>query len=344
MVRSYFVALVCGHLALGIAACKLPLSQKSTVLAENPRDPVTPRPQYASFCEWYIHRDEVSAGARNTIDQVMVAHHTCAEAAETITIVLRFNDRNIDLAPIATLHKLDEVILKVWDFIPDLSPLGHVKILSQVDVDGHNSPITTGFKNFASLPQINRLTFVHFNFNGETAWLKDMKNFAQLDIDGSDFGDKDIKSLMPLYMNLRSLSLSGSKITDLAAMGILVNLTSLSLNDNPQLKNILDVSYLTNLQSLQMVRNAISDVTPIANLKSLKALYLSNNQIRSIDALASLPNLNNLILMDNPIADLSPLERLPNLRTLFVTGTTAAPNGCPSSPTLAKICPSCGVH
>ena len=59
---------------------------------------------------------------------------------------------------------------------------------------------------------------------------------------------------------------------------------------------------LTNLTSLGLENNQISDIKPLASLTNLTKLYLEDNQISDIKALESLTNLTELYLNENPIA------------------------------------------
>ena len=71
---------------------------------------------------------------------------------------------------------------------------------------------------------------------------------------------------------------------------------------------------LTQLESLDLGKNQISDLKPLAGLTELKYLYLWGNQVRDVSPLAGLVNLVALYLEGNPIQDASPLASLTKLR------------------------------
>ncbi len=73
---------------------------------------------------------------------------------------------------------------------------------------------------------------------------------------------------------------------------------------------------LTKLESLKLLRNRISDLSPLAGLVNLWHLDLSGNQIEDLSPLAGLVNLQHLELWGNDIDDLTPLAGLVNLRHL----------------------------
>ncbi|MCL1832108.1 MAG: leucine-rich repeat domain-containing protein [Oscillospiraceae bacterium] len=73
----------------------------------------------------------------------------------------------------------------------------------------------------------------------------------------------------------------------------------------------------TNVTSLQLGNNQISDLTPLVKLTSMQMLDLDGNDIVDISSLSSLTNLGYLRLGHNQVTDLSPLINLPNLGTGF---------------------------
>ena len=73
---------------------------------------------------------------------------------------------------------------------------------------------------------------------------------------------------------------------------------------------------LRNLDSLQLTRNQIIDVKPLAGLSNLTDLWLTSNQIVDVKPLAGLSNLTNLYLGNNKIFDVKPLAGLSNLYIL----------------------------
>ena len=62
--------------------------------------------------------------------------------------------------------------------------------------------------------------------------------------------------------------------------------------------------YLTNLSILNLAKNQISNIEPLANLKNLTHLNLDSNQIIDIRTLSSLKNLVALRIANNRISDI----------------------------------------
>lgn len=135
----------------------------------------------------------------------------------------------------------------------------------------------------------------------------------------------------PLGSTIDSTDLVGRGFTELFASGR--NISSLD-----------GLDYATDLQSLILFRNNITDIAPLASLPNLTKLDLGWNQINDLSPLAVLPNLTYLELgfgnfMDmgsepfvpdatgtNQISDLIPLSGLTNLVYLNLCGNTGITN------------------
>ena len=83
--------------------------------------------------------------------------------------------------------------------------------------------------------------------------------------------------------------------------------TSLSGNAVCNIINLEGLQYAVNLQSLDLYKNQISDISALSGLTNLQSLDLGNNQLSDISPLSSLINLQRLYLDDNQISDVSPL-------------------------------------
>ena len=95
------------------------------------------------------------------------------------------------------------------------------------------------------------------------------------------------------------------------------SLTQLFLSDkNLSNEDIKELYKMTNLTSLSLSGNQISDISALKNLTNLTWLSLYNNQIDDISALKKLTNLTCLDLNGNQISDISTLKKLTNLKVL----------------------------
>jgi hypothetical protein len=68
------------------------------------------------------------------------------------------------------------------------------------------------------------------------------------------------------------------------------------------------------LTSLDLDKNEIVDLEPLASLINLMSLELDKNEITNINSLATLTNLKTLNLRENQIADPNPLASLSNIK------------------------------
>jgi internalin A len=82
------------------------------------------------------------------------------------------------------------------------------------------------------------------------------------------------------------------------------------------IRSLRGLDRLTNLASLGVRSNEITDLTPLANLHKLAKVTLTDNRVTDLTPLAGLPALSDLGLSGNAITDLTPLTRVRTLRFL----------------------------
>ena len=130
-----------------------------------------------------------------------------------------------------------------------------------------------------------------------------------------------VSELTPLagLENLQLLKLNDNRITDILPLSALVNLRHLELHNN-QIVDISPLAGLIGLRDLRMKSNEVVDISPLSGLVNLQSLELHDNQISDITLLAGLENLQFLKLSDNRITDISPLSALVNLEVLILGG------------------------
>ena len=109
-----------------------------------------------------------------------------------------------------------------------------------------------------------------------------------------------------------------SKIVNLTGLEHATQLTTLSLQEN-NISDLSPLAQLTQLTTLDLSDNNISDLTPLAQLTQLTTLSLggwAGNKISNILPLGQLTQLITLDLSDNNISDLTPLAQLTQLTML----------------------------
>ena len=111
----------------------------------------------------------------------------------------------------------------------------------------------------------------------------------------------------------------GSAIHSLAGLEQFAALRRLELDRN-QIADLSPLASLTNLQTLVLRSNQIADVNPLTAMANLGVLMLTYNQVADVTPLAFLTNLRWLCLTGNLVADVTPLASLTNLERLWLPG------------------------
>lgn len=101
---------------------------------------------------------------------------------------------------------------------------------------------------------------------------------------------------------LTELSLANCGISDISALGELVNLRYLNLNAN-RIEDISALSALTGLQVLLLNGNRIADAEPLASLSQLTELDVGGNRIRTLDFISRMDKLTRLSLDSNELEE-----------------------------------------
>lgn len=104
-------------------------------------------------------------------------------------------------------------------------------------------------------------------------------------------------------------------IKSLAGIEAFSNITSLDLSIN-FLSDIAPVAKLQKLEVLKLGFNTVSDLRPLASLQHLKILSIGNNMVTDISPIAGLYRLQNLSLQNNLIHDISAITALTTLENL----------------------------
>lgn len=112
---------------------------------------------------------------------------------------------------------------------------------------------------------------------------------------------------------LKYLYLQDVGIRSLSGLEAAINLVELNIDRNP-ISSIGPLANLTNLRLFSATGAGIFDLTPLANLTRLENLDLSGNKISDISPVAALIQLKRLSLGGNKISDVSPLANLTQLK------------------------------
>ena len=226
-----------------------------------------------------------------------------------------------DISPLAALKKLRTLNLS-HNAIEDIRPLAGLTQLHTLWLQGN--PII----NFTPLVGLN-LTDLKYDAveqpMGQTdpaeAWMPDAALRAAVR------GEIGLLPGVPLTKKamqaVSSVNVASKGISDLTGLAFATHLRKLDLSRNP-ITALAPLAKLTNLESLELSHvssNTLNlDLRPLAALINLELLSLRKSRISDISSLAGLRHLRYLDLSNNQISDFSPLAGLTELRTLWIQG------------------------
>ncbi len=87
------------------------------------------------------------------------------------------------------------------------------------------------------------------------------------------------------------------------------------------IKDLTGIAYCTNLWQVNMPRNLIADIAPLAELELLRIVNLIGNEITSLSPLAGADNLEHVLVNHNPVASVVPLGTCSKLTILRADDT-----------------------
>ena len=218
--------------------------------------------------------------------------------------------RNLGLPPKRPITKLDMLGLgTLWDADPNLHNAQGVPPHKQI-------------RDLTGLEHATNLGDIELNDNKivDLTPLKGLTHLKRLNIQRNRISD-----VGPLgeLTQLEDLWLGGNQISDVRPLRGLTNLITLGIGNN-QISDIMPLTGLLNLHVLYLYGNQITDrtLTVLTEFTNLESLELSHNWISDISAVSGLTNLTFLSLEYNSISDISPVSGLTNLILLHLSGNS----------------------
>ena len=101
----------------------------------------------------------------------------------------------------------------------------------------------------------------------------------------------------------------------------IINMQELDLSGNTYMQNLMPVSRLTNLRSLNIANTEIGYLQPIQGLANLESLNISHTYINNLGPLQEMGNLKYLNIMNTPVNDLSALINDDNIEVIMADST-----------------------
>ncbi len=102
----------------------------------------------------------------------------------------------------------------------------------------------------------------------------------------------------------------------------IINMQELDLSGNTFMQNLMPVSRLTNLRSLNIANTEIVFLQPIQGLANLESLNIAHTYIRDLKPLQDMANLKYLNITNTPVNDLLPLVNDGNIEVVEADSTT----------------------
>lgn len=199
--------------------------------------------------------------------------------------------------------------------IQDLGPLrGNLELIS-LELD--QNQIT----DLRPLSGLTNLTCLSLGGNPVTNYwvISNFTQLASLSVRAGTF--RDLTSLRSLS-GLESLVLWNNYITDPSPLVGLTNLNRLDLRWNGITDAVPARAWPTNLTSLYLGGNSLSNATSLQNLRNLTLLNLEDNWIRDLSSVTRLTNLNYLVINRNPATNFFAISNLTGLINIELRGNS----------------------
>jgi len=246
-------------------------------------------------------------------------------ASLTGLVELQLDDNLIsDLTPLTGLTGLNVLYLD-WNWIGDISALvsnaglasGDVLTLEMNPMD--SSTICSDLSVLIDSPRLVSVTHNVTACGGVVDIFPDDRLEAEVRKAlvnlGADPG-VTIEASELVGVGFTLLVATNKGIRNLSGLEYATDLDTLSLKDN-FITDLSPLAGLTNLTILNLTNNRITNPAALVGLDNLVTLFLTQNLIGDVSALAEITSLTKLVLNENIIHDFSPLQSLP-LRSLFL--------------------------
>ena len=239
------------------------------------------------------------------------------------TLSLICSDWPTDLTPLAGLTNLEELSLNIntSTTMPDLMPLVGMTRLRRLDLSHPNSDVN-GHGQIANLTPLGRLGALeeldlHGNNMPDLSGLAGLTGLRSLNICNCCI--EDLSALSTLT-GLEELNMGDwvdeievyGPVDDLSCLTGLTHLKKLELFDQG-IDDLSPLSGLTDLEELDISGTKVNDLKPLSGLTNLRKLNISRTQVEDLTPLSKLLKLSELDMWETQVEDLSPLDGLPEL-------------------------------
>lgn len=220
------------------------------------------------------------------------------------------------LEPLEALTNLEELTLNWAEDLKSLDGVERFQKLCSLELSG-----TDQLTSLEPLKALSKLEILELDASQQVCDASQLAHLSRLVRLDLGVPLKDASQLGNLT-SLRSLSLSGTRITDLSFLNPDIRLESLQLSQLDELVDLCGLETQTGLKKLAIFSAAVlSNFAPIASLSLLQELSLSLcNRLKDISFLARLALLEDLTIEDSDeLADIRPVGTLKHLVSLDLT-------------------------
>lgn len=229
--------------------------------------------------------------------------------------------------------------------VRDLGPVSNLKDLQSLNISG------TAISNLQPLAELDNLRELYCSRTSirDLSPLKSHRRLSKIYCDHSNIGDAEASEFvksnpftlviydtealknwwnsLPIYWKAvfsKQIQVDSEPTTE--QLHQVINLQELDLSGNTFMQNLMPVSRLTNLRSLNISNTEIGYLQPIQGLANLESLNISHTYISDLKPLQDMGNLKYLNIMNTPVNDFSPLMNDNNLEVIYADSTNINPS------------------
>ena len=225
--------------------------------------------------------------------------------------------------------------------VRDLGPISNLKDLQSLNISG------SAISNLQALSEMENLRELYCSNTSirDLSPLKGNRRLSKIYCDHTNIGDAEASAFtkdnpftlvifdtealrnwwnnLPLYWKAvfsKQIKVDSEPTTE--QLHQVINLQELDLSGNTFMQNLLPVSRLTNLRSLNIANTEIGFLQPIQGLANLESLNIAHTYINDLKPLQDMGNLRYLNIMNTPVNDLSALANDDHIEVIEADSTT----------------------
>jgi Leucine-rich repeat (LRR) protein len=215
-----------------------------------------------------------------------------------------------DLQPLANLAGL-EIVNIAETKVEDLKALHGLNSIKDLDISDLPK---FEWKTLGSLSTIERLR-AYKTIGMDAKVVASLPNLRSADLGFSDLTDI---SAFANKSSIESFSIPFTVVSDIEAIGTMINLVNLTLLGSKNIKNFRPLRKLGRLRNLNISYTEFADLSILEGCIDLELLYVDNTSVTSLSGIEKFSTLKGLSIVGLEDIDLYPLVQLQELTTLRV--------------------------